>query len=175
MNYANQTMVLIFFLLQSVHVWAFFSNAHLTKRAKLLQLILYGEFVELCPNIIGTLNALKASRIFYWPSMLLPKKSVHLMFLTGTVCCLAQNKIAQGHFCWLGCYWTHMSLCRNSPLQTGVLLTHQFAMVIPNVCADLLQPVQGGVLKRRTAPCIVKPNWVWLKNHLSTQIQYRFR
>ncbi len=39
-----------------------------------------------------------------------------------------------------------MSLCSNSPLQTEGLLTHQFAMVIPNVCSDLLQPAREGVL-----------------------------
>lgn len=51
-----------------------------------------------------------------------------------------------------------MSLRSDSPLQNEVLLTHQFAMVIPNVCADLLQPVQGDALKRFTAPCIQMPH-----------------
>lgn len=70
---------------------------------------------------------------------------------------LGRNKNAHRHFCWLG-YWTHMSLRSDSPLQNEVLLTHQFAMVIPSVCADLLQPVQGDALRRCTVPCIQMPH-----------------
>lgn len=75
----------------------------------------------------------------------LPKKSVHLMFLAGNICCLAEKEIAQHIFVGLGVGL--ISLCSNCPLQTEVLLTHQIAMVITNTSADLLQPGQGQNLR----------------------------
>lgn len=54
---------------------------------------------------------------------------------------LGRKRDCTTHFCRLG-YWTHISLCSNPPLQTEVLQTH-----ITNTIADLLQPVQGRILR----------------------------